>query len=331
MEPDLLALTPWVVALNLQAMAGDNAPLPNAEVIPPPNADGVIEGQDGRRFRIKDATALAAQINAQPVAARIDFDHRSERISPTFNGSTAAEGWVKNARVNARGGIDADLELSSWAVMSLRGGSYRYLSPALRHTSDMEIVGLSSVGMVNDPNFSLEAPTIHSRSDPMTDRPEGVDDATWQKALDALAERERAADARALNAAARVVDQAVADGKIPAAAKDAHLESIKAHKDGIDAGLNAFEKVVAASPVDAGGDGGGLSNDALEALQARVAPSGAPNANAGGGQAPAFPTPAGMLPPSQERLTLHHRIADYAQKNGVSYRDAVVHFGAMGC
>lgn len=321
-----VALNPWAVALNLPMQEGEGAPLPSAEIIPPADASGVVKGRDGRRFRMKDPATLAAAINAQAVAARIDFDHRSERTSPTFNGSTAAEGWVKNARVNARGGIDADLDLISWAAMTLRVGSYRYLSPALIHTTDMEVRGLSSVAMVNDPNFDLPAPTIHA-TEP------NVDDETIAEREEALKAREQAADERALNAATRAVDQAVADGKVPAAAKDAHLETIKAHKDGIDAGLNAFEKLVEASATDAGGERGGtagLDGDALKTLQTRVAPSGAPAANAAGAQAPTFPTPAGMEAPGQERLSLHQKIADYARTNGVSYRDAVEHFGATG-
>lgn len=326
MDPETqVALSPWAVALNVPAMMGENASPPTAEVVPPPNADGVIEGRDGRRYRMNDAAALAARINGQQVAARIDFDHRSERTSRTFAGSTAAEGWLKNARPNARGGIDADLELSIWAATSLRGGSYRYLSPALFHTSDMEITGLSSVGLVNDPNFNLPAPTIHS-TETIVDDDKNADER--EKALEA---REKAADERALNAATRTVDQAVADGKIPAAAKDAHLETIKAHKDGIDAGLNAFEKLLAASAEAApGGGAGGLSSDALQTLQTRVGPSGTPNAEAKGAS-PAFPAPTGVLPPDAERLSLHQKIADYARQNGVSYRDAVQHFGAMGC
>jgi len=325
-----IAISPWAAALNVQAMTGENAAPPTAEVIPPPDADGIIKGRDGRRFRMADPVALAARINGQQVAARVDFDHRSERKSPTFSGSTAAEGWVKNARVNARGGIDADLDLSSWAAMSLRSGSYRYLSPALFLTTDMEITGLSSVGLVNDPNFSLPAPAVHNREPNMSDTPANPE-GDEAKRLEALAAREKAADERALNAATRAVDQAVSDGKIPAAAKDAHLETIKSHKDGIDAGLNAFEKLMAASAEAAPGGGApaGVDADGLKVLTTRVGPSGAPNADAKGAS-PAFPTPAGVLPPDAERLSLHQKIAAYAAQNGVSYRDAVQHFGAMG-
>ena len=326
MDPtEQIALAPWAVELNFGAIASPDAPLPVAEVIPPPNADGIVEGRDGRRFRIKDMAALAARIGAQAVAPRIDFDHRSERGSPTFTGSTAAEGWIRAPKLNARGGIDAELELSGWAKESIRSRIYRYLSPALLHTADMELAGLSSVALVNDPNFHLPAPTVHNRSPAMD--PTDADAVERDRALTA---REKAADERALGAAKRAVDQAVTDGKIDAAAKDYHLAAIESHKDGMEAGLNGFDAMVAASIVDEAGKDAGLDAGALSALQTRVGPAGAPNAAAGGGAQPAFPAPAGVLPPDGQRLSLHQKIAEYARTNGVSYRDAVTHFGAMG-
>ena len=145
------AVNPWVVSLNLRG-----ADL-TAEVLPPPR-DGVVIGADGRRFRVADMAALAAAINAQAVAPRIDFDHRSERASPTFAGSTRAEGWLSNFRVNANGGLDANMELGPAAAAAIRSGEYRYLSPALALDKGGEIVGLSSVALVNDPNMKLRAP-----------------------------------------------------------------------------------------------------------------------------------------------------------------------------
>lgn len=46
--------------------------------------------------------------------------------------------------------------------------------------------------------------------------------------------------------------------------------------------------------------------------------------------APDFLTPAGVRPPDEERLALHRQIAEYALARGISYREAVTHFGAMG-
>ena len=142
------APSPWVVSLNLRGTSL------TAEVIPPPRG-GFLVGRDGRRFRVADMAALAARINAQAVAPRIDFDHQSERVSPTFAGSTRAEGWLTNIRVNANGGIDADIVLGTAAAEAIQSGGYRHLSPVLVHDKSGEITGLSSVALVNDPNFDL--------------------------------------------------------------------------------------------------------------------------------------------------------------------------------
>lgn len=142
-------LGPWVIALNLRGEAL------TMEVLPPPDSEGIIRGDDGRRYRVRDMAALARAINAQEVTPRVDFDHRSERRSPTFSGSTAAEGWLSNFRVSARGGLEADFALSDHAAHMIRSEGYRYLSPALMLDKAGEVTGLSSVALVNDPNFTL--------------------------------------------------------------------------------------------------------------------------------------------------------------------------------
>ena len=142
------ALNPWTVSLNLRGASL------TMEVIPPPRG-GYLTGRDGRRYRVKSMAALAAAIGAQAVAPRIDFDHRTERTSPTFAGSTRAEGWLSNFRVNGNGGLDADMQLGDAVAMAIGRGEYRYLSPALTHDSAGEVTGLSSVALVNDPNFDL--------------------------------------------------------------------------------------------------------------------------------------------------------------------------------
>ena len=139
------------VALNLRGSAL------TAEVIPAPRG-GTIAGRDGRRYRVPDMAELAAKINAQAVMPRVDFDHQSERQSPTFRNSTRAEGWLSNFRMNAAGGIDADFELGGLAAAAIREGRYRYLSPGLLHDPYGAVVGLSSVALVNNPNFDLTVP-----------------------------------------------------------------------------------------------------------------------------------------------------------------------------
>ena len=148
MVAENVARYPWTVALNLRGAAR------TMEVIPPPR-DGYLVGVDGRRFRVEDMAALAAAINAQATAPRVDFDHRTERSSRTFQGSTRAEGWLSNFRINARGGIDADMALGDMADAAIRHDTYRYLSPSLILDKGGNVIGLSSVALVNDPNFDL--------------------------------------------------------------------------------------------------------------------------------------------------------------------------------
>ena len=117
-------------ALPVTFNAADAEETIAAEVIPPPGPDGLLPASDGRRQRVRDASALARILNAQPLGVRIDTDHQSEPASKTFKGSTAAEGWLERFRVNARGGIEADVQPGTKAVERIRAREYRYFSPA---------------------------------------------------------------------------------------------------------------------------------------------------------------------------------------------------------
>ena len=107
-----VVINAYPIALDFHAFGaeGEAAKPVTIEVIPPPGANGVLPARDRRRQRVADAARLAAALNAQPHAARVDFDHRSEPTSPTYAGSTEAQGWLSHYRLNHRGGIDADVE-----------------------------------------------------------------------------------------------------------------------------------------------------------------------------------------------------------------------------
>ena len=298
------------ISLSLQAMSADELG-GSVEivrtVIPPPGESGELPTRDGRVMRVSDPAALAAAINAQDPAARIDFDHQSERLSPTFRGTTAAEGWVKDVRATADGAIEAVLELSSWALRSIEQGRYRYLSPALlMHAETREVGGMSSLALVNDPNMSLQANNAETGAGaPSVDERE-------QK----VAAREAAAEKLMMNAAERAVDSAIAGKRLAPAQKEFVLNSIRTHGDGIEKGIEAFEKAFPA----------GEATPALNQLDRRVGPIGAP----GGGAAPAvkFRGPLGV-DVSDEGLTLHAQVAAHARERGISYRASVMELGAL--
>ena len=305
--------------LDLNAVGEENAPLAT-EVVPPPGPHGLLPARNGRRQYVADTAALVARLNGQAVAARVDFDHRSEPVSPTFAGSTEAEGWLSHFRLNARGGIDADMALSDWAHQGLRARRYRYLSPALLLDDD-DVVGMSSLALVNNPNLPLTAPAVNSGEAAPMDKDEIARKAELDERETKLVAREAAAHAAALNAATQAIDAAVASGRVLPAHKGYHLGAIKSHPEGVWKGIESFHAF-------AGGEAGDATRDQTAALTTRTGPSGAPP-SAGGRRDPEFNGAPGWQPPSEGRLALHSRIADYAAKRGIPYRQALTEFGAI--
>ena len=307
-----------VFALPISVNASDPEAPVTAEVIPPPGEGGVLKAADGRRQVVRDATALASALNAQAWAVRLDRDHRSEPVSKTFEKSTEADGWLGSFRVNARGGIDAEFDLGEEARNSLRDKKYRYLSPAVLLDKADNVVGLSSVALVNNPNFlGLGAPAINSEQDVSKET---------KSTEEQLAEREarlvaREAEATKLldSAAEQAVDDAIAAKRITPAQRDFFLGSIKSNAGGVSKGIEEFRAAI--------GDGGGTKTT-LDRLRERTAPSGVPRSaspNAG----PGGRVPPGWSPPSDERTELHARVAEHARARGISFRDALAEYGAI--
>ena len=297
--------------------AGDGGAKVRSMVIPAPGAGGVVPTRDGRVYRMADPARLAQELNAQDVAARIDFDHESEPQSPTYKKRTEAEGWLSDFRAEPNGAISAVLDLSAAAADKLRKKAYKYLSPGLYRGRGAQIAGVSSLALLNNPNMPLPAPTVNGQNgehmrDETTPTAEEL-----QAREDAVQAREVAAAERELNAATAAVDRAVEDERILPAQKEWVLNSIKSHADGIAAGIEAFE---AAYPVEADVD--------TNALQQRTGPTGAPKK---GAEAPAFRMPAEPgLVVGDEALQIHARVLEHAETSGKPYRDSVLALGAQG-
>jgi len=300
------------LALSLQALseaeAGGTAEIVRT-VIPAPGKDGRLKTAGGPVQRMSDPAAVAAALNAREVGVRIDFDHQSEPSSKTFRGSTAAEGWAKNFRATAEGAVEAVLELSSRAREAVEQGRYKYLSPALWFNKrTRELADMNSLTLVNNPNMvSLTLNNADGDDDDQNDLAERER---------RVAEQEKTAERLLMNAAERSVDTAISGKRLAPAQKEFALNAIRTHGDGIEKGIEAFE---AAFPADA-------VAPALNNLDHRVGPTGGPQS----GTAPAasFNAPLGRTV-DEEQLTLHSRVAAYARENGVSYRDAVMHLGAL--
>ena len=175
---------------------------------------------------------------------------------------------------------------------------------------------MSSLALVNNPNMPLDAPAVNSNGDGMD--PEKDTDETLEQRAAALKKREDALETRALNAATTAVDRAVEEDRLLPAQKEFALNAIKTHADGVEAGIEAFEKAYPAEAAEVD----------LSALQRRTAPAGVPK------KAPAKPTfamPAdsGGYEVADESVQLHAHVAEHAQKRGISYRDAVLELGAL--
>ena len=292
--------------------AEDDA-LPWTTVVPAAGADGLVPTLDGRRIRMPDAAALAAALQAQQPMARVDYDHNSERVSPTFCGSTAAQGWATRFRA-VEGRIEAVLDLNWSARADIRSGRYRYLSPgAILDVDGETITGLSSIALVNDPNMALRAPAIHSAGsgtpspDPANPGPANPDAAGLEAREAAVAARERSLAASLQSRAREVVERAVADGRAAAPQVEYHLAAINGHAGGIERGIALFEASHQAA------------DPAAAALTRRVGPAGSP---ASAPTAPAITVPAGWRPPTVERSRLHARILDVASSRSLSYMEA---------
>lgn len=300
----------------LSAPAGAGDDVPRAVVLPAPDAAGLLPTLDGRQHRVPDPARLAEAINGQPIEVRVDTDHQSEPISPTFQGSTHACGWLRDFRASATGEISAAFHLTAVGEALLRSHAYRYLSPAVMLDQD-EVTGLTSVALVNNPNLSLEAPVMNrqetntqpnkQQSSPAGDSAGGAADREA-----ALEQREAALEQRELHAAEAAVDRAVENKWILPAQKEFLLHSVRCHPQGVAAGLAAFESAF----------GGGQAAAAPADLDQRIGPTGPPQKAP---TAPAIVAPDGYrVSDAPERLQMHARITEHARRQGISYRAALV-------
>ena len=295
---------------------GDGVATVRAVIIPAPGADGVVPTRGGRTHRMSSPARLAAALNAQEVDVRIDFDHGTEDVAKTFAGTTEAKGgWLSDFRAEVNGAISAALALSADGADKLRRKLYKYMSPGLYLGRRGEIVAMSSLALLNNPNMDLPVPALNAADG-------GADDeeAALKAREEAVKKREEEAEQRDLNAATAAVDRAVEDERLLPAQREFALNAIQAHDNGIVAGIAAFE---AAYPVETAGVD-------TNALQQRIAPTGAPRKRPAAAPAFRMPAESQAQQPTDESLQLHARVLEHAQAGGKAYRDSVLELAAQG-
>lgn len=200
--------------------------------------DGVIRGKDGRAWKLPDPTAVLRYLTTRGNPLTIDENHSHERKAPKGEPSPAlARVRPETVSVNATAdGVELwanDVDWTPYGEQRIKEGAYLGLSPAIVFDTAGKddtlgimgsVVGLSSAGLVNDPNLDLPASLNDRQVGETALNPElckilGLpEDATEEQIKAAVTKL--AAPATPAPAAPPVPTPAVNDAEPPAWAKD---------------------------------------------------------------------------------------------------------------
>jgi len=116
---------------------------------------GTFRGRDGRGpYTVPDPAKVIAATQAHQRGAKlpVDFDHQLEYW--TKGDTVRAAGWIDGLRADDDG-IHGRVEWTPKAAQMIADHEYRYVSPVFHHTRSGDVVRLSSVSLVNQPNLDL--------------------------------------------------------------------------------------------------------------------------------------------------------------------------------
>lgn len=135
------------------------------ELIPAANANGIVQGRDGRWWRMTDPKAVAGSFD---LALPVDINHASELAAPK-GGEAPARGWVEALEVR-NGAIWGRIAWNADGRAAVADKKYRFLSPVFRFDPKThEIQRLTSVALVNEPNFNLALNRASDQENPVVD------------------------------------------------------------------------------------------------------------------------------------------------------------------
>lgn len=116
----------------------------------------VIEGADGRSWKLSDPQSIIDAFNARHSLIVVDWEHSSEARAPQGLEAPAA-GWIDALELRD----DAIWGKVTWtdkAAEQITAKEYRYLSPVFTYDAQTnEILELCSIGLTNQPNLPLPA------------------------------------------------------------------------------------------------------------------------------------------------------------------------------
>lgn len=119
-------------------------------LIPAPDAEGTVRGEDGRSWKMRAPNDVAAAFS-RPLP--IDTNHALQRRAPLGEESPAF-GWIEQLRVAANGAIEGLIEWTGRGVDALNDRAYRFFSPVFDFNPDSgEILQLVSAALTNTPNL----------------------------------------------------------------------------------------------------------------------------------------------------------------------------------
>lgn len=157
-------------------------------------ATATVRLRDGRVFASAGAEAIVAEWRREGLDLPVDLNHAEVHSAP-YGGDSPAYGWVTAMEVR-EGAVWGRVEWTAEGRDTITARRYRYYSPtfliAARATGRREIVGITSVALVNRP--ALPEVSALAREDNNMDNKDRIraalglaDDATEQQVLDAVA------------------------------------------------------------------------------------------------------------------------------------------------
>jgi len=189
----------------------ENGDLPKAiELIP---AGKLLQGRDGRKWKMSDPKKVALNSMARLSRLVIDENHSTDLAAPK-GGSSPAMGWMTNLRTGEAGSIWADVDWTKRGEEAVLNREYSFLSPVFHFDSQGEITVILRAGLTNSPNLQL--PALNSE-EPGKNNTEVSMNKELLAALglsETATEAEALAAAKALNAAKKT-DTAMQTDKTP--------------------------------------------------------------------------------------------------------------------
>jgi phage I-like protein len=137
------------VAINFQIQSTSDA----VRLIP----CGEVIGRDGRRWKLSNPQSVIDWCVRNARDIPVDLEHSTELKAPEGEPAPAV-GWIKPSSLRIEDGhIVGVIEYNSESN-PVANKEYRYLSPVFIYdTQPLEFIGLTSVGLTNNPNLYLPA------------------------------------------------------------------------------------------------------------------------------------------------------------------------------